>query len=105
MPAGYSSLRAALKGTETMIDESRLRRMQFRAWHRGTKEADLMIGGFFDTYASGWSEAQALWFEALLDEDDVEIMAWAIGVAPVPPRYEGEMMQALRKLDYIPIAR
>ncbi|OJY71123.1 MAG: hypothetical protein BGP16_11005 [Sphingobium sp. 66-54] len=88
-----------------MIDESRLRRMQFRAWHRGTKEADLLVGGFFDTYARGWSDDQAAWFEALLDEEDVEIMAWAIGTAPPPARYEGPMMQALRALDYIPIAR
>lgn len=88
-----------------MIDESRLRRMQFRAWHRGTKEADLLVGGFFDTYARGWSVDQAAWFEALLDEEDVEIMAWAIGTAPPPARYEGPMMQALRALDYIPIAK
>lgn len=88
-----------------MIDESRLRRMQFRAWHRGTKEADLLVGGFFDTYARGWSVDQAAWFEALLDEEDVDIMAWAIGTAPAPARYEGPMMQALRTLDYIPIAK
>jgi len=88
-----------------MIDESRLRRMQFRAWHRGTKEADLLIGGFFDRYARGWSADEAAWFEALLDEEDVEIMAWAIGTAPAPARYEGPMMQALRALDYIPIAK
>lgn len=88
-----------------MIEESRLRRMQFRAWHRGTKEADLMVGGFFDRYGATFSEAEAAWFDALLDEEDVEIMAWAIGTAQPPARYEGTMMQAMRKLDYIPIAR
>ncbi len=88
-----------------MIEESRLRRMQFRAWHRGTKEADLMIGGFFDRFGATFGEGEADWFEALLDEEDVEIMAWAIGTARPPARYEGAMMQAMRKLDYIPIAR
>lgn len=88
-----------------MIEESRLRRMQFRAWHRGTKEADLLIGGFFDRYARGWSPAQADWFETLLDEEDVDIMAWAIGTARAPERFEGELMQAMRTLDYIPIAK
>ena len=34
--------------------EERLARAKFRAWHRGTREADYMIGGFFDRYASGW---------------------------------------------------
>lgn len=88
-----------------MTDDARLRRLHFRAWHRGTKEADLMIGGFFDTYAKGWDEAQLRWFERLLEEQDVDIMAWAIGTVPCPAAFEGEMMQAMRKLDYIPIAR
>jgi antitoxin CptB len=88
-----------------MIEESRLRRLHFRAWHRGTKEADLMIGGFFDSYGRTWTEEQVAWFETLIEEQDVDIMAWAIGTAPVPARYEGEMMQAMRALDYIPIAR
>jgi antitoxin CptB len=90
---------------EAKIDEARLRRMYFRAWHRGTKEADLLIGGFFDTHGRSWNEAQADWFETLMDEQDVDIMSWAIGTAPCPARYEGEMMQAMRALDYIPIAK
>ena len=88
-----------------MIEQKRFDRLKYRAWHRGTKEADLLIGGFLDTHGARWSGAQADWFEALLDEDDVEIMAWAIGTAQPPPRYEGEMMQAMRKLDYIPIQK
>ncbi len=88
-----------------MIDESRLRRLGFRAWHRGTKEADLLIGGFFDRHGRSWTEAQVAWFETLIDEQDVDIMAWAIGTAAAPAHYEGEMMQAMRALDYIPIAK
>jgi len=88
-----------------LIDEARLRRIRFRAWHRGTKEADLLIGGFFDRHARDWTGEQADWFEALIEEQDVDIMAWAIGTAPCPARFEGEMMQAMRKLDYIPIAK
>ena len=88
-----------------MIEQTRLRRIQFRAWHRGTKEADLLIGGFFDRYGTSWTEEQAAWFEELIEEQDVVIMAWAIGTADVPARFEGEMMEAMRFLDYIPIAR
>ncbi len=88
-----------------MIEEARLRRIYFRAWHRGTKEADLLIGGFFDKHGRGWSEAEAVLFEALLDEQDVDIMSWAIGTAPCPAHYEGVLMQAMRALDYVPIAK
>lgn len=88
-----------------MDRQARLKRLHFRAWHRGTKEADLMMGGFFDTYGASWTDAEVEWFETLLNEEDVEIMSWAIGTAPVPARYQDAMMDAIRKLDYIPIAR
>lgn len=83
----------------------RLRRMRFRAWHRGTREADFMIGGFFDRYAEGWDEAAMAWFEALLDEDDVDIMAWALGTQDVPEPYRGPQMDRMRRLDYVTIPR
>ena len=81
----------------------RLRRLKFRAWHRGTREADYMIGGFFDRYHSEWAEPEILWFEALLDEEDVDIMGWALGTLDVPAEYRGALMDAFRKLDYVEI--
>jgi antitoxin CptB len=81
--------------------DHRLKRLRYRAWHRGTREADMMIGGFFDQAHAGWSDAELDWFEAFLEEQDVDIMAWAIGTQPVPTRWQGEMMQALKKLDFI----
>jgi antitoxin CptB len=84
-----------------MDTASRIRRLKFRAWHRGTREADYMIGGFFDRYHSGWVEADLVWFEALLEEDDVDVMAWALGTAPVPERFAGSQIAAMQKLDYV----
>jgi antitoxin CptB len=88
-----------------MDRETRLKRLRFRAWHRGTKEADLLIGGFFDAHRAGWNDDQIGWFEALMEEQDVDIMAWAIGSVPVPDRWRGPMMTKLTELTYIPIAR
>lgn len=82
---------------------ARIARARFRAWHRGTREADFTIGGFFDAGHQGWDEAQLRWFEALLEEDDVDILAFALGRAEPPEPLQGEMMQALRKLDYVRI--
>lgn len=81
----------------------RLKRTRFRAWHRGTKEADLMIGGFFDAYHAGWSVAELDWFEALIEEQDVDIMGWAIGSIPCPPDWDGAMMAAMRAITYVHI--
>ncbi len=81
----------------------RLARARFRAWHRGTREADLMIGGFFDRHHATWTQADLAWFEALLDEQDVDVIAWAMQAQPAPRRFAGPMLQALEKLDYVTI--
>ena len=88
-----------------MSDASRIKRLKFRAWHRGTREADYMIGCFFDTHHLDWDRAAQDWFEALLDEDDVEIMAWALRTQPVPQKYAGSLMDAFQKLDFVEIPR
>jgi antitoxin CptB len=88
-----------------MDHATRLKRLKFRAWHRGTKEADLMIGGFFDAHAERLTTAELDWFEALLEEQDVDIMAWAIGSLPCPPEWDGPMMTQMRTLSYVPVAR
>ena len=88
-----------------MDRDTRLKRLRFRAWHRGTREADLLIGGFFDSAGAGWNDAEIDLFEALLEEQDVDIMAWAIGTDICPARYEGPIMEALKVLNYVPIAR
>lgn len=86
------------------MDEE-LRALKYRAWHRGTREADMMIGGFFDAHHAGWDAHDRALFAALLAETDVDLMAWAIGTEPAPARYEGAMLDALRKLDFIKVAK
>ena len=82
---------------------ARLARARFRAWHRGTREADYMIGGFFDRHHANWGEPEMAWFEALLDEDDVDVMAWALGAAAAPDEFSGDQLTALQRLDYVTI--
>ena len=88
-----------------MSMDDRLKRLKFRAWHRGTREADYMIGCFFDRFHQQWTEADMDWFERLLDEEDVDIMGWALGTLSVPEEYAGPLMEAFRKLDYVEIPR
>ena len=84
-----------------MDRDARLRRIRYRAWHRGTREADFLIGGFFDCCHAEWGDDELAWFEALIEEQDVDIMAWAIGTAQPPERFAGPMMQRLQRTDYI----
>ncbi len=86
-----------------MSDPAHLRALHYRAWHRGTREADFLVGGFFDAHHQSWGPAEIAWFAALIDEQDVDILAWAMGVAEAPERLKGPMFDALRRLDYIRI--
>ena len=88
-----------------MLPDPELKRLSWRAHHRGTKEADLMIGGFFDAHHQQWGAQERATFAAMLEEQDVDIMAWAIGTAQAPERFAGPMLEALKKLDYIPVAK
>lgn len=63
-----------------------------------------MIGGFFDRYGPSFDEKQIAWFEAVCEEDDVDIMAWAMGTDEPPAHLnEPDMIAAMRRLDYIPL--
>jgi antitoxin CptB len=82
---------------------TRLARARFRAWHRGTREADYTVGGFYDRHHAGWDEADLQWFEAFLEEEDADILAWAMGQHEPPAKYAGALMDALKKLDFVTI--
>jgi antitoxin CptB len=88
-----------------MPSDPELKRLHWRAHHRGTKEADLMIGGFFDAHHASWDAAERAMFEAMLEEQDVDIMAWALGTATPPGHFAGPMIEALQNLNYIRISR
>ena len=88
-----------------MPSDAEIKRLHWRAHHRGTKEADLLIGGFFDAHHESWTPNERALFASMLEEQDVDIMAWAHGTAEAPERFEGPMLDALKQLNYIRIAR
>ena len=88
-----------------MPPDPELKRLAWRAHHRGTKEADMLVGGFFDAHHQQWDQHERALFDEMLSEQDVDIMAWAHGTANPPERFAGPMIAALQKLDYIRIER
>jgi len=81
--------------TSAGLDERR-RRLLYRAWHRGTREMDLIMGRFADTCISELSEADVADFERLADAPDPDIYAWISGEREVPDEYDGPIFQRLR---------
>jgi len=88
-----------------MHESSEKRKLHYRAHHRGTREADAMIGGFFDSYSHTWSDKDIEWFETLLEQQDVDIMGWAMGTIEVPEPFSGPMMDDLKRLDFITLPK
>lgn len=71
--------------------EARLKRMRMRSWRRGTKEMDLVLGPFADAHLADLTEAQLVDYDALLEENDQDLMAWLLGQA-VPPDSIGPLL-------------
>ena len=61
------------------MSDIRLKRLRYRAWHRGTRELDLILGRFADAHADTMSESELNAFEALLDAADPDIYQWIVG--------------------------
>jgi antitoxin CptB len=87
---------------DTTADDPRLKRLKFRAWHRGFVEADLILGPFVDRYGAELSPALLNELETLLDEADQDIYAWIIGRQPTPERFDTEVMGLIRA--FLPLA-
>ena len=76
-------------------DAVRRRRLTFRAWHRGMREVDLLLGRFADASVPKMDEEGLAAFEALLDLPDPEILSWITGEAKVPAEHDTRFVRQL----------
>ena len=74
----------------------RRRKLLFRAWHRGLREVDLILGRFADSHIEELDEASLSEFENLMDVPDGELLAWLTGEAEVPSSHDGPLLRRLR---------
>ncbi|MBB4210651.1 succinate dehydrogenase flavin-adding protein (antitoxin of CptAB toxin-antitoxin module) [Rhodothalassium salexigens DSM 2132] len=81
---------------------TRKRRLVFRAWHRGIKEADLILGQFVERHIDSWDADDVRWMERLFEENDQDILTWITAPDPaIPEPFDTPLMAALRALDYM----
>src|SRR5579862_367132 len=69
-------IRGGLYPPLPMTDETRLKRLRFRAWRRGFREADLILGPFADSHARSLTARQLETLEILLEQPDPDLYAW-----------------------------
>lgn len=87
------------------MTDTRLKRIIFRAWRRGFREADLIFGPFAETYGPTLGEQDLDDLEALLDAPDQDVYTWLIGTVEPPPAYATPILERLRAFkSSLPIA-
>jgi len=72
------------------------RKLRFRSLRRGTKESDLVIGGFAEAHLRDLDEAQLADFEALLDENDQDVLSWVLDMKPPPAEFNTAVLEMLK---------
>jgi antitoxin CptB len=80
--------------------EIRRRRLRFRAWHRGMREMDLLMGPFADAMAESLDEAEMASFEALMDAPDQDVFTWLTGQAPLPSTHDTPFFHKLKRFHH-----
>lgn len=76
--------------------DPRRRKILFRAWHRGMRETDLIMGRFADAEIGGLSEAELDEFERLIEVLDRDLLSWITGEAEVPENYDSVLFRRLK---------
>lgn len=76
--------------------QDRLKKLRFRAWRRGFREIDLILGGFADRRLAELDGAGLDAFERLLDAPDQDVYAWILSQAPPPPEHDTAVLDLIR---------
>ncbi|KCV81594.1 hypothetical protein ATO10_11797 [Actibacterium atlanticum] len=70
------------------LREHRLKRMKMRAWHRGMKEMDFILGRFSDDTLHSLSDADLDALDALMEENDQDLYKWVSGQEQAPAQHQ-----------------
>jgi antitoxin CptB len=82
------------------MDDTRLKKIGFRAWHRGFREADLILGAFADLRLPTMTDAELDSFELLLEEADHDIYEWIVGRTPAPLEFNNAIMNEIKAFRF-----
>ena len=74
---------------------SRVQRLKYRAWRRGMRECDLVLGAFADQRLAAMSPEDLDAFEALMEAPDDLLWTWILGSAEPDPEFAGPMLNAV----------
>lgn len=83
-----------MTSAESALDLRR-RRLLFRATHRGTKECDLMIGGYVATHLQTLDHPAIDALESVMELPDTDLADWLTSRRPIPPEADSPTLRAI----------
>jgi antitoxin CptB len=96
------SLEIPMTGTtRSSVDlDPRRRKIMFRAWHRGMREMDLIMGRFADAEISIMTDDELDEFERLIEAQDRDLLSWITGEAETPDNYDSALFRRLKAFHH-----
>jgi antitoxin CptB len=85
-----------MSGLDDSDDARRRKRLSFRAWHRGLRETDLILGPFADAFLGVLDAGELDDFEALLSVPDQDLYDWVTGRSTPPDRFNRLLIERIR---------
>jgi antitoxin CptB len=76
------------------LDERR-RRLLFRAWRRGVREMDLIVGRFADACIDKFDVTELDQFERQIEVPNAELYAWIVGNEAVAAAHDTPVLRRL----------
>jgi len=73
----------------------RRRKLLFRAWRRGVREIDLIVGRFADAHIGTLDESALDDFAALIEVPNAALYAWVTGAETIPQNYDTAVLREL----------
>ena len=88
-----------MDGTALVTLDQTRKRLLFRSQHRGTKEADILVGRFAEAHISSLSPDEVTQFESLLQLSDVDLYNWKTGREELPAEHDTPVMRKFLSFD------
>ncbi len=78
------------------LQDVRRRRIRFRAWHRGMRELDIIMGRFADVELPNLDDVELDALERLMDVPDRDVLEWLTGAATLPTHYDTPVFHKIK---------
>jgi antitoxin CptB len=82
------------------MPDPRIEKLRYRAWRRGFREADLVLGGFADAHLAAMSPGELETFEILLEQADHDLWGWIVGHDEAPEAFQGPLLEQIRAFRF-----